>query len=204
MKDPATVQHAYNAPHLTPKELIAIFQGDDVKEIVQRNLVLACDNWLIKKQDLTTIEKVVREASEKELAEYSLAGIYKAMIPNFHQQVRRLEAHIKHLQRCFDLLHQSRLFQYRSQAGRHVDTVALKLRTDIVSVIGKYVELRQSGATFKAQCPFHNDRSPSFVVYPSDSRWWCFACNEGGDVITFIQKLRDCTFLKAARELEAL
>jgi len=79
----------------------------------------------------------------------------------------------------------------------------VKSRLDIVDVISQYVELRKSGRSYSAFCPFHADtRTPSFVVFPETQTWHCFgACGEGGDVFTFIMKQEGLTFGEALRLL---
>ena len=61
----------------------------------------------------------------------------------------------------------------------------VKQKIDIVDVIGQYVTLKKAGLNFKALCPFHNEKTPSFVVYPDQRTWHSFgACRTGGDRIT--------------------
>ncbi|MBI2760475.1 MAG: DNA primase [Chloroflexi bacterium] len=69
------------------------------------------------------------------------------------------------------------------------DFETVKARADIVDVIGQYTTLQRSGRNFKACCPFHQEKTPSFHVDPARQTWHCFgACNTGGDVIRFIEK----------------
>jgi len=74
----------------------------------------------------------------------------------------------------------------------------------IEEIIACYVPLRRQGRTYVGRCPFHNDTDPSFVVWPgSGGRWYCFgACSNGGDVISFIQKLMNMSFTEACDFLE--
>lgn len=77
----------------------------------------------------------------------------------------------------------------------------VKSRLDIVDVVSGYVpELKKSGRTFKAPCPFHNERTPSFVVDPERQTWHCFgACSTGGDVLEFVRRREGLDFKEALR-----
>ncbi len=73
--------------------------------------------------------------------------------------------------------------------------------SDLVSIAGERVVLRQRGRDFWGCCPFHNEKSPSFKIDPSTQLWHCFGCGEGGDVFAFVMKLDDIGFVDAVREL---
>lgn len=72
---------------------------------------------------------------------------------------------------------------------------------DVVDLISGYVTLKKAGRTYKALCPFHSEKTPSFVVFPGTGRWHCFGCGEGGDVFTFLMKAENLTFAEALRRL---
>jgi len=74
-------------------------------------------------------------------------------------------------------------------------------RTDIVELIGAAVPLRAAGRTFKALCPFHTEKTPSFTVNPERQIFHCFGCGEGGDAIAFLVKHDRLTFPEAVRLL---
>jgi DNA primase len=74
-------------------------------------------------------------------------------------------------------------------------------RTDIVELIGAYLPLKAAGRTHKALCPFHTEKTPSFIVNPERQIFHCFGCGEGGDAITFLVKHEGLTFPEAARYL---
>ena len=78
----------------------------------------------------------------------------------------------------------------------------VKQKIDIVDVIGQYATLKKAGRNFKALCPFHNEKTPSFVVFPDQGTWHCFgACNTGGDVFSFLMKRENIDFGEALRRL---
>ena len=77
----------------------------------------------------------------------------------------------------------------------------VKSRLDIVETVGSYVpNLKRSGRTWKANCPFHSERTPSFIVDPGRNSWHCFgACSTGGDVIEFVRRFEGLEFREALR-----
>jgi DNA primase len=82
------------------------------------------------------------------------------------------------------------------------DIAAVRDRARIEEIVGSYVTLRSSGGTMKGLCPFHDEKTPSFQVTPSRGYWYCFgACAEGGDVIDFMRKIDNLTFVEAVERL---
>lgn len=83
------------------------------------------------------------------------------------------------------------------------DVEKVKSKLDIVEVIGERIQLKKAGRNFKANCPFHGEKTPSFVVSPERQIWHCFGCNLGGDMFTFLEQYENITFSEALRELAA-
>lgn len=77
----------------------------------------------------------------------------------------------------------------------------LKMKTDIEDVISTYVTLKRRGATLVGLCPFHNEKTPSFTVYPATQSFYCFGCGAGGDAITFLKKIENSDYLDAVKTL---
>jgi hypothetical protein len=82
----------------------------------------------------------------------------------------------------------------------HIDAESIKARADILTIIESYgFKPRKAGHNFKLCCPFHNEKTPSFIVNPDKQSWHCFgACATGGDVFSFVMKIDNCDFKAAA------
>jgi DNA primase len=78
---------------------------------------------------------------------------------------------------------------------------AVKSAMEILPVVEGYVQLRKAGGTYKGVCPFHQERTPSFIVTPARGTFKCFGCGEGGDAITFVEKIENTDFVGAIETL---
>ena len=79
----------------------------------------------------------------------------------------------------------------------------IKAKLSIVDVVGESVQLRKAGTTLKGLCPFHGEKTPSFVVTPARESWHCFGCGEGGDIFSFVMRREGLTFPEALKRLAA-
>src|SRR3990167_10419073 len=77
----------------------------------------------------------------------------------------------------------------------------IKSKIDLVEFINKYVPLKKSGINFSGLCPFHQEKTPSFMVSSERQTYKCFGCDEGGDVIDFFMKIEGLEFLEALKML---
>ncbi|HVT75098.1 MAG TPA: DNA primase [Candidatus Paceibacterota bacterium] len=81
----------------------------------------------------------------------------------------------------------------------HVQEIKDKL--DIAAVVGSYIKLDKTGANYKARCPFHNEKTPSFFVSPERNSFYCFGCQAKGDIFTFVEKFEGLDFMGALKVL---
>lgn len=77
----------------------------------------------------------------------------------------------------------------------------IKEAHDIVDIIGNYIEVKSSGSSYKALCPFHNEKTPSFMINRDKQIYKCFGCGEGGDVLQFVMKMENLDFIDALKTL---
>lgn len=77
----------------------------------------------------------------------------------------------------------------------------LQERIDIEDVISSYVNLKRRGKTLVGLCPFHNEKTPSFTVYPESRSFYCFGCGAGGDVISFVRRMDNLDYIEAVKSL---
>ena len=77
----------------------------------------------------------------------------------------------------------------------------IKYRNDIETVISQYVTLKRRGKNLVGLCPFHNEKTPSFTIYPENGSFYCFGCGAGGDVITFIGLTENLDYIESVKLL---
>jgi hypothetical protein len=89
-----------------------------------------------------------------------------------------------------------------SQISRET-TEQILAATDIVDVIGSYLEVKRAGALYNALCPFHDEKTPSFSINPTRQFFHCFSCKKSGDAISFVREIENITFTDALKKLAA-
>lgn len=107
------------------------------------------------------------------------------------------------LQRFLSALEGSRFSRDDTPAIFRLDTLMdavedIKSRLDVADVVGEYIQLKTAGSgSFKAVCPFHQEKTPSFYVSRPRQTWHCFGCDQGGDLISFVMKMEGMEFREA-------
>lgn len=81
------------------------------------------------------------------------------------------------------------------------DVDLIKQKIDVADLIASYIPTKRAGRNFKANCPFHNEKSPSFVISPERQIWHCFGCQKGGDIFTFVEEYERVDFSEALKLL---
>src|SRR3989338_9360793 len=81
------------------------------------------------------------------------------------------------------------------------DTDLIKDKIDVVDLVGEYVQLKPAGVNKKGLCPFHQEKTPSFMVSAERKSWHCFGCAKGGDIFSFIQEIEGMEFVEALKFL---
>lgn len=80
-------------------------------------------------------------------------------------------------------------------------TEQIKERINVADVVGEYLKLEKAGTNYKGLCPFHNEKTPSFMVNPERNFWYCFGCQKGGDVFSFLMDMEGVEFREALERL---
>jgi DNA primase len=77
----------------------------------------------------------------------------------------------------------------------------IKEKLGIAEVVGAYVKIEKAGSNYKARCPFHNEKTPSFFISPSRGSYYCFGCGAKGDIFSFVEQFEGLDFVGALKVL---
>ena len=79
------------------------------------------------------------------------------------------------------------------------DVQSIKDKIDIKQLIEEYIPVKKAGAYWKANCPFHHEKTPSFMISPEKQIWHCFGCGKGGDIFSFLQEIEGINYPEALK-----
>lgn len=183
-----------NTPKLTDKELVELFP--DAKEIIELK---------IKECKLAIRKK------EKEI-QFQLAKLYALKTDSFSEwfgeeiikqfvmpELTALEKTFFRLRRFQNLFSPKKELR---NSTHFEEKIEIARRFPIEELARSKLELRQAGRNFISLCPLHNERTPSFYVYPETNSFYCFGCNQGNDVINLAMALYGLTFKEAVEMLQ--
>ena len=178
-------------PNLPEKhEWLEIFP--EARSYVEKKLTYyrALRGWIEKQKDEILELLAMRNLTEDEEAFYLfLIKVYIGFpLIWVNEEIRRLERYLPGKEK-------------NKASNKFIDVEEVKKRVDIVEVVSDYIELKRTGKVYMGRCPFHDDRKPSFAVYP-DGFYKCFGCGASGDVIDFIMQIRNCDFKEALEVLK--
>lgn len=176
-------------PRLTDKELLAIFP--EAKEIIPEKI----REWQEKEKEITDIIKkqliLIKNKTNDEFSRWFWRQWVKV---NEGAELLKIEKHIMRLKRL--------LFVSSGKTPKGSITeeqIQLALSKPIESLISQ--SLRKSGKTLVGLCPFHEERHPSFYIYPETNSYYCFGCHQGGNAINFVRLLYGYSFKEAVEYL---
>ena len=180
---------------LTPGEVIEAFP-EEARELAPQRLALAEE--ALKAYYHRYITPVVQSAHPEDRPIVEL--LVTARWPNY-EIVKELTCRIRHLRAIVnEIQRRQRPQRFR---GRIDEGAIQRARGYPLPQLCEEsgVQLRRSGRTWRGRCPFHDDRKPSFVVYPGENRFYCFGCHQGGDPIDFLCRMEGLSFTEAVRRL---
>jgi hypothetical protein len=171
------------------KEWLEVFP--EARSYVEKKLTYyrALRGWIEKQKDEILELLAMRNLTEDEEAFYLfLIKVYIGFpLIWVNREIRRLERYLP-------------IKEKNKASNKFIDVEEVKKRVDIVEVVSDYIELKRTGKVYMGRCPFHDDRKPSFAVYPDGYK--CFGCGASGDVINFIMEIRGCDFKEALEILK--
>ncbi len=173
------------------KELLTIFP--EVKQVIPQKIT----EWNEKRNELRDIVKkklmLIRDKVSNEFSQWFWREWVKV---NEGEKLLKIDGHIARLKRLL-LVAKGKI-----PKGRLTEEEIQKaLHTPIENVANQYIQLRQSGRNLVGLCPFHNEKHPSFFVYPETNSFCCYGCWKSGNVINLVKEVYNFSFKEAVKYL---
>jgi hypothetical protein len=176
-------------PRFTDKELLDIFP--EAKTIIPEKIV----NWIEERDKiLDAIKKKLTLIKYRASDEFSRWFWREWVKVTDGEKLLKIDGHIARLKRLQSVT------KGRTPKGRLTEEeIQQALAVPIENLINQ--PLRKSGKALVGLCPFHNEKHPSFYIYPETNSCWCYGCNQGGNVINFVRLLHSYSFKEAVKYL---
>ena len=176
-------------PRLTAKELLQIFP--DVKDVIEpklKELNEERQRAVGQIKILLLRNRKIQDNFQRDLDKYWIQTTWGKELLDIDRQMSRFK-------------HYSSLAKGRTltKGGVSDEAVDAALNVPIESITNQ--KLRRVGGRYVGLCPFHNERTPSFVIYPDSNSFYCFGCNKGGNSINYVMLLNECGFVDAVKYL---
>ena len=186
----------YYSHNLSDKELIELFP--EAKEIISEKIKewQEIEREIVEGQVKPFLRKLkgVKDEIKRRFYKESLKLMVNPMLVkaiNNIQRLRRLEF-IANYRPKKDVKSKARDFEAKIEQAK---------QTPIVNIASSFLQLKKSGRNYKALCPFHQEKHPSFYLYPETNSFYCFGCNQGGDVIKLVELAFNLEFKEAIEYL---
>ncbi len=172
------------------EDLVHAFGRDNVARSMS-------DKILSLSGDLTKVGKLLDECHEKiHRSSEDETWVHELRAEWIEEELRKLR---KEFNRAVRTWEEATGKQLTEKPNFEFDKEAVKDAVDLPEIVEQYVELRKVGDRFHGLCPFHDEKTPSFVVYP-DQHYHCFGCGEHGDLFSILMKIEGMSFPEAVRE----
>ena len=179
-------------PQTTTKELFEIFP--EAKEIIPKKL----KDWQEREKEIRDVIKYNLRVIKNKVNDEDSCKIWRELAKLVvADELLEIERHIQQLERL-NLILQGKISNSKILSEEKVEQAR---KSSIVEVARLSLELRKSGKNYLALCPFHQEKHPSFYIYPDTNSFYCFGCHQGGDVIKFVELAFNYSFKEAVEYL---
>jgi hypothetical protein len=178
-------------PKPSDSELLEIFP--EAKKIIPTKIIELEED---KKRLIEIIQKKLSLIKANFIDYYSIVILTAWVRANEGERYIKIDKQIERLKR---LISPSKTLVPNTFITEEQIRQALEVR--IVDIAARYTRLKRSGSNFIGLCPFHKEKHPSFYIYTKTDSFYCFGCNQGGNTINLVRKLRGCSFKQAINYL---
>lgn len=173
------------------KELLRIFP--EAKAIIPEKIA----EWEEKRVELLDIIKKKLTLIKYKITDgFSRSFCREWVKVNEGQELLKIDGHIARLKRLLMVAK-----DWKPKGRLTEEQIQQALNTPIENIANQHIKFYKSGKALVGLCPFHREKHPSFYIYPETNSFWCYGCNQGGDVINFVRLLYGYSFVEAVKYL---